>query len=178
MKFARMFLCMYIPQKVYIWTGVFFSQIINLERRLHSRTMDVEMTRIDVRTVISASLLTYGHLYSFVPYIHTHTHTHTHTRTHTHTHTHTQADTQMRWKEDQLQEGVSRQLKLMATEKKLRETVSENDDELRNLRQLLDRERSDGGRKEREVTRLTTELGEANKTRSELEKKVHNDISE
>ncbi|CAI8007031.1 Golgin subfamily A member 1 [Geodia barretti] len=105
------------------------NEIIDLERRLHSRTMDVEMARID-------------------------------------------ADTQMRWKEEQLQEGVSRQLKLMATEKELRETVSEKDGELRELRQLLDRARSDGGKKEREVTRLTTELGEANKTSSELEKKL------
>ncbi|CAI8007036.1 hypothetical protein GBAR_LOCUS5019, partial [Geodia barretti] len=32
------------------------NEIIDLERRLHSRTMDVEMARIDVRAVISASL--------------------------------------------------------------------------------------------------------------------------
>ena len=66
----------------------------------------------------------------------------------------------------------------MATEKELRETVSEKDGELRELRQLLDRARSDGGKKEREVTRLATELGEANKTSSELEKKVRNKTSE
>ena len=79
----------------------------------------------------------------------------------------------MRWKEEQLQEGVSRQLKLMATEKELKETVNEKDEELRELRQLLDRERAEGGKKEREVERLTAELGEASKSSTELEKKVH-----
>ena len=60
----------------------------------------------------------------------------------------------------------------MATEKELRETLSEKDEELRDLRQLLDKERMDGGKKEREVARLAAELGEANKTRAELEKTV------
>ena len=61
----------------------------------------------------------------------------------------------------------------MAVEKELRETVSEKNEELRELRQGLERERTEGERKEREVARLTGELDTANKTVEQLEQKVY-----
>ena len=78
----------------------------------------------------------------------------------------------MKWKEEQLQEGVSRQLKLMATEKELGDVVEEKNEELCELRRLVERERVEGGKKEREVGRLSGELEEANASVKQLENKV------
>ena len=78
----------------------------------------------------------------------------------------------MKWKEEQLQDGVTRQLKLMAAEKELKEAVAEKGEELKETRQHLERERVEGGKREREVVRLTGELEETCTTVKSLEKKV------
>ena len=78
----------------------------------------------------------------------------------------------MKWKEEQLQEGVTRQLNLMKTEKQLKDTVTEKSQELRELRLELDREKTEGGKKEREIDRFTRELDVANTTIEQLKQKV------
>lgn len=105
------------------------NEIIDLEKRLRSKTMEIDIARIDT-------------------------------------------DTQLRWKEEQLEEGVTRQLNLMAAEKELKEKVAEKNEELQELRRELERERIEGGRKEKEIGQLTGELEEATKTLQQLQQQV------
>lgn len=60
----------------------------------------------------------------------------------------------------------------MAVEKELKEKVAEKNEELQELRRELERERIDGGRKEKEIAQLTGELEEATKTLQQLQQQV------